>query len=809
MPEQYSEPSSVLEQNDWFPAIVPGTVAQSMRENQLWSLDDNLDFDDFDWWYQCQFEQNDTTLDHLILDGLSGIANIWLNEQLILHSDNMFITHQVNLKGYLQANNTLVIQFKAINSHIRSIRSRPRWKTKLVKQQKLRHIRTTLLGRIPGWTPKVAAIGPFKSIKLVSDESPISLSLQTELNNGNGIVSINASFSASLLIEKASLIIDGITYPLSVTTQKNHDISDSILIEKPELWWPHTHGEAKLYNCQLVISTANKQINIPINDLGFKEIKLDQTEGKFSIAVNDQTIFCRGACWTVNDCISINGDIKKLRNTLTLMRDAGANMIRCIGTMVYEQDDFYSICDELGILVWQDFMFANMDYPFDDESFLNSVTQEVKQQLNRLNAHPCLTIYCGNSEIEQQVSMLGFDNSVFQSSFFHNLLPEIVKASGSTAKYVSSSPTGGERPFRTNEGLSHYYGIGAYLRPLSELRNHNVQFTSECLGFANIPSLHTRNEVMDGEIPVCHNPRWKKNTPRDSGTGWDFEDVRDHYLEKLYKVDSTQLRSFDPERYMKLSELVTSQIMHSAFSEWRSNHSNCHGAIVWFLNDLTPGAGWGILDSYGLPKAAYYHLKRIWQSVSLVLTDESINGIDAHIFNEQNNSFEGNLLIKLYDELGTETGHGEIEINLSPRSSISLKLEEVLQSFCDINYSYRFGPPKHQVVDVKLYDSSRNDYIVAEANYFIDQSIQGIVATDSVTTQIELIQDKNIKLTILSDKPIYGLSLDVKGFLADDNYFNLMPNVSKTILLHPQNISNKFRCYLNAINMKGSLRLTA
>ena len=120
--------------------------------------------------------------------------------------------------------------------------------------------------------------------------------------------------------------------------------------------------------------------------------------------------------------------------------------------------------------------------------------------------------------------------------------------------------------------------------------------------------------------------------PRDSGAGWDFEDVRDHYLQELFKVDAVRLRSFDMPRYLELSRVVTGEVMHAVYSEWRSSFSRCAGGLVWFFKDLWPGAGWGIVDSRGFPKAAYYYLRRAWQPRQVTITDEGLDGLHRGYF---------------------------------------------------------------------------------------------------------------------------------------------------------------------------------
>src|SRR5262249_10571686 len=157
-------------------------------------------------------------------------------------------------------------------------------------------------------------------------------------------------------------------------------------------------------------------------------------------------------------------------------------------------------------------------------------------------------------------------------------------------------PSGGVLPFHVRDGIAHYYGIGAYRRTPAELRQADVKFSSECLGFSHIPEPETVNRVMGGALPALHHPRWKQRVPRDAGPGWDFEDVRDHYLQHLFAVDPVALRSFDMPRYLQLSRVVPGEVLHQAFSEWRGGHSHNQGGLVWFYKDLWPGAGWGIVD---------------------------------------------------------------------------------------------------------------------------------------------------------------------------------------------------------------------
>lgn len=802
-PAQYQSPSEInfsIQQPLY--ASVPGTVAVAvnLKEPDCWTPADN--YDDFDWWYQKEFDlDKQSNQKNLIMEGLATIANVWLNDVLILSSDNMFHRHEIDIEKILKnKKNILTLCFKSLTKELNQRHPRPKWKTKLVANQSVRWFRTTLIGRIPGWTPPVSAVGPWKPIYLVDKSTPANININASVEENIGIVKFACQLLETSKDVVVNLKIGSSIYPLDTTLEANIiKMNGTITIPNVKLWWPHTHGLPNLYSAKLLLNVDGKEKEFDLADIGFKSVQLNQSDNNFKISVNHQSIFCRGACWTTNDIVSLTGSKEKLLQTLTLMRDAGANMIRIGGTMVYEQDAFYQICDQLGILVWQDFMFANMDYPFEDDIFLKSVETEIKQQLQRLSKHACVAIYCGNSEIQQQVAMLGFDRTVWEIPFYEKILPELCHIAHPTIPYVSSSPHGGDLPFRSNQGLSHYYGVGAYLRSVTETRLHNVKFTSECLGFSNIPVSKTRNSVLKGQLPATHNPIWKQRTPRDSGTGWDFEDVRDHYLKEIFDVEPVHLRSFDPDRYILLSEVVTGEIMSQVFSEWRSPQSGCNGGLVWFLSDFWPGAGWGIIDSLGQPKACYYYLKRAWQPVNILMTDESLSGVDLHICNNTQQELNVVLEVILLDQRSTKIASVDKPVKLSATESRTYNIENLLQQFHDVSYCYRFGSVKHQIISASL---RCDEQLISESfifpnkhNFPMDNEAELIIETN-------LSENGYLQLKLQCNKFLYAVNIECPGFIADNNYFHLMPKTVKIVTLKKTDHQLKrIKGYVNAVNL--------
>jgi beta-mannosidase len=791
----------------WLSALVPGTVAASLAAAGRWNLSQPLDADDHDWWFRTTFPAPTNHPCHLCFDGLATLAEIWLNGQLLLTTDNMFRRYRLDVASHLQPENQLVLGFRSLTHGLQQKRPRPRWKTNLVAHQQLRWQRTTLLGRIPGWSPLVPPVGPWRDVRLETGPALITdLRLQSAVQGNVGTVTLQARIDAPKPPHCVALSVG----PHSVLAQCRPDgrgvaIQATLRIPEPPLWWPHTHGPQPLFDCRLEIALGDANFAYSCGKIGFRTVEADQ--GRFALRVNGTPLYCRGACWTVCDIITLDGTPETLARDLRLAKDAGVNMLRVGGTMIYESDLFYSHCDELGILVWQDFMFANMDYPVDDPDFAAAIEAEAVDTLSRLAPHPCVAIYCGNSEVEQQAAMLGMPESVWRNSWFAERLPALCAERHSSAAYLRSTPSGGVLPFHVREGVAHYYGIGAYQRTPADLRKDDVAFTSECLGFANIPEQATLN-LLGGDMPALHHPRWKERVPRDTGAGWDFDDVRDFYLHWLFGVDPVRLRSFDPDRYLQLSRVVPGEMMSQAFAEWRSARSRNSGGLVWFFKDLWPGAGWGILDSLGVPKAVYYALRRAWQPRQIALTDEGLEGLHVHIINETTEPFSGFVELVLMKDGHIIAARQEVGCRLEPRARQTLMADAVLQGFYDVAYAYRFGSPKHDVAIATLLDERRQT--IGDAYYFPTRREPAFAPEQSLTAEAERQPDGSWQLSLHGERFLHHVAIDAKGFRADDNYFHLPPLRPKILRLTPTSANTgKLNGEVGAINLKRSTRISS
>jgi beta-mannosidase len=746
-------------------------------------------------------------------DGLATLAEIWLNGAPLGQSSNMFQAHEFDISEHVAASNELLIRCAPVQQFLARKRPRPRWRTPMVAHQQLRWLRTTLLGRTPGWSPPAAPVGPWRPVWLERrrDLEVGDLRLTAILRDGGGKVSLSGRITLLNGASPASAVVVVTRHdkryaaPISIASDAIHG---SVEIPNVDPWWPHTHGEPALYEVQLELElsdgSARGVVRLDLGCVGFRTVALDRSDGDFSLSVNGVRIFCRGANWTPLDCVSLNVTPEVYANAVGQVREAGMNMLRVAGPFVYETDTFLDLCDASGILVWQDFMFANMDYPDEDPDFAASVAREVRQQLLRLQGRPSLALLCGNSEGAQQAAMSGAPREKWAPPFFETTLAERVREYCADVPYCPSSTHGGDFPFSANSGVTSYYGVGAYLQPLQDARRSQLRFASECLAFANVPE--TESLTQDSERPLHFNqPRWKERSPRDMGAGWDFDDVRDRYLERLFRVDAAALRYGEQERYLRLSRAASGEAMLGAFTEWRRARSVCRGALVLFLRDLWPGAGWGVVDSTGLPKAAYYYLKRALKDTALLIADEANNGLVLHIANDRCRPLDGELRLELFrssEPVGLPVTRA---VSIAARSVFEINATQLFDGFVDLSYAYRFGPCSYDVLRASFVEQAGGG--AREAFYF-PLGLPNIQTDVGLSASAQAVDDE-LEVDVACRAFAQAVHIEAPGYVADDQYFHMAPKSRRAVRLRARSRERiePFQGTVYALNSAASCRI--
>lgn len=803
----------------WAPAEVPGTAAAA-------TADAALDYDADDWWFRVRFPADPVTDGEevrIVLDGVATLFEVELNGERLFAGTSMYVPCDLDVSAVLTRENTLAIVCRALAPRLaRPRRPRARWRTQLVAAGNLRFFRTMLLGRAPGFAPGPAVVGPYREVALERRTGVIldRVRLRPRVRGAEGVIRVTARLR----------VIDGARQPDTVRIQVARAgsgttaaithcrvipagegtamIDGEVHVAAAERWWPHTHGAPALYD--VVIGDESRELHRART--GFRALELTRpldAEG-LGLAVNGVPIFMRGAVWTPADLRRPAADPTALRAALEPMVAAGMNMVRVAGIGAYESPAFYDLCDELGLCVWQDFMFANLDYPEGDDTFMSEVRDEVEQVLAGLAGRPSLAVLCGGSEVAQQPAMLGLDVAPSQGSLYGELLPELIASAGADVPYVPSTPWGGDFPFRLARGVANYYGVGAYRRPLTDARRADVRFAAECLAFANVPDDDALGELGDGRIPAPHTPAWKGGVPRDRGAGWDFDDVRDHYLRTEFGVDPVALRSVDPHRYRDVSRQVSGEVMAETFGEWRRAGSTCSGALVLWWQDHRPGAGWGVLDHRGMPKVVYHHLRRVLAPVAVWSTDEGLGGLIAHVANDRAVALTASLRVSLYrGDQCVEQASTPIEV--PPASVVSHDVETVLGRFVDASWAYRFGPAGHDLVVISLeaQHDGRRDLISQSFRFPTSRPLLARSAAEmELTAELRHGSDGRPVLAVRSRGLVYGAQVVLPGRETTDNAFCVEPGHERLVGVTGCARDADSPGALSALNLRGSIPIT-
>ncbi len=639
-----------------YPASVPGCVHLDLMGNGL--IDDPFfgrNEKDVQWvgeesWVYTKtyrFDNPDLEKDNidLVFEGLDTYADVFLNDTLILQADNMFRCWEMDVKEILkEGENKLAVVFSPPGE---------------INEEKARQLPYQLPDnrafsrKAPyhfgwDWGPELITCGIWKPVyfrawngfrinnvhitheKIDRNPLPLSISLciESDIEAEVRVMVFDDADDTRVGFEKLSL-------------QKGiNNFRLEAELEDPELWWPAGLGKQVLYNFR--VKVIGKGISDEMNiRFGIRDIELVQEPDDFGesffFRVNGLPVFMKGANYIPQDNFLPSVDTTRYENLFQSVLDANMNMLRVWGGGFYENDLFYDLCDENGILIWQDFMFACNMYP-GDSAFLENVKQEAIDNVSRLSNHPCIALWCGNNEIDEGwhnwgwVSSLGYsqEDSIRvwhdYDTLFHHILPEVVEEVDPGTIYHPSSPaTGWGREEAYTSGDVHYWGVWWGEEAFDIYREKVGRFVSE-YGFQGMPPMETIESFGGVSCPrtssaVPHPRILEAHQKHPRGT-----QLIQQYMERDYVVPE------DFEDYVYISQVLQAEGMAEAFLSHRIS-PKCMGTLYWQLNDCWPVTSWSGLDYYGRWKGLHYHVKRAYQPLMITTTGDHGRN-EVHVVND-------------------------------------------------------------------------------------------------------------------------------------------------------------------------------
>ncbi|WP_394940689.1 glycoside hydrolase family 2 protein [Psychromicrobium sp. YIM B11713] len=756
------------------PCTVPGTAAAAWREAFGLEAALELDFDAWDWWFIAEFEASDES-GHTVQAadfhsaGIASYATVWLNGEPLLESHGAF-DELSGRAALIPGRNRIALHCRPLDTVATPRKPRPRWRSSLAANTSLRWHRTPLLGHIP-WHGTAKTVGPWAALSLRPQAAFELSGVRTELGAQGGRISIGlighhpTTVSARLDDPQGKQVAQR-TFEL-----QQPGVADAVLeVAAPQRWFPHTHGEPRLY--KLSLSDGETQESF---ELGFRTVTAERKDGGFSLSVNGLPVHCRGAVWQPLDTLSLNASEEEYRLAVDSMVRAGANLLRISGTNVYEQAAFYQECDRQGVLVWQDCMLATFDPPEDPE-WLAHFAEETSSWLKRLAPHPSLAVLSGGNETEQQPAFWGLPAESRTMTVLDQLIPELASRYLPDAVQVSSSPSGGESPIDIRQGISHYFGVGAYQLPLSDARTSGVRFAAEALAFANPAEPSTVQEHFPHAAEDTDQPTgWLPAVAADPGADWNFEDTAQHYAQEFFGVEAEAPWS----RQLDLRRAAIHHAIRQTMTEWRRPESSCDGALLLSARDLAAGAGWGITDSEGRPKSAWYGLKAASAATALAIVPEALNGLDLYLFHDRPESLNGKIVLTLSSVAGRAIEPLEVSVQVAGHSTERWSMQSLLKGFRDLDYIWKFGDREYDCLEATLFGADGSElYRTVQLLGGIHRPLveTGLKATVQATEWIE----------VSTEKLSTFVALDLIAHDPADNYFHLPPGTKRLIHCRPR-----------------------
>ena len=772
----------------WLRANVPGSIHLDLLKHNIIS-DPFFGKNEFelqwisnkDWIYRVYFipEKNLFLKNNIQLCfyGLDTYADIYLNEKIIISSDNMFHSFETKVKDILlPGKNELIVHFRSPLNEVKD------------KMDSLSHILPADNDRAGGtspftrkaayqygwdWGPCMVTSGIWKRVEIVGWDNWLIDDVIIKSNNVN-------DERAELIVE-IKFIVDIVEHVEIVITESRtgQSVNTSLTLEDglnsiklpfnidfPDLWWPHGHGDQTLHRFDISISSESCKYHSQ-KQYGIRDVTIirtpDENGESFSISVNGKHIYAKGANWIPADFFTTRVNRKKYKILLQNAIDANMNTLRVWGGGIYESKYFYELCDEMGIMVWQDFMFACSMYPADNE-ILTSIEKEVRYQLQRLKGYACIILWCGNNEIASGWLSWGWKETLPKSvwedynKLYHNLLPHLCKEVDPERLYWPTSP--GHSTKSPNEdqiygsGDNHYWGVWHGGDGFGEFENNVGRFMSE-YGMQSFPDLATiesftneKDRRLDSDVMNAHQKAslGTKNLMK--------------YIEEYYNTNDNF------ESLILLSQVMQAQAIKSAVESHRRNMPYCMGTLYWQFNDCWPVISWSSIDYLGKWKALHYQAKKFFNPV-LVSIIEYKEFIEFHIVNDQHKDFHSVLYIELYRLDGSVIFDKSIEIKVKTFSSnIFYKIER--------DKLINGNNPSQLYLQAKL---TIDGNVVSKNNLiFVPPKELGLQLPRFHHTINK--DGRKYNITIVADSFLCQLHLQSRNVfgLFSDNYFDVIPN---------------------------------
>ncbi len=762
---------------------VPGTVHTDLYQAHL--IDDPFYADNesklqwihkMDWIYRTEFDLPDSFIPDnpifLVCEGLDTITEISLNGKLLLKTKNMFRIYRLDISEFIKTGkNRLKVYFRSPTRY-GQLQEKKYGKMKAALTTERVYIRKAQYAFGWDWGPSFPTMGIWRPIYIhqpyltwIEQVQIHTKSIQK--NKANLIITAEINGKIENVSKIHISLNDHKTHnSWNFHYSKSQNTSFNLTLSDPKLWWPSGEGEAHLYYLEVKLLNASGQIIDKWNKkVGIRTISLqtrDRKKSVFRFIINGRPVFIKGANWIPAGPFLPGITSETYTNLLSYTKKAHMNMIRIWGGGIYEDDFFYHQCDENGILIWQDFMFACGAYP-ENEDFLENVKQEIYQTVNRLQFHPSLALWCGNNENEwvwycengNVKTMPGY-------KVFHNIIPGIIKKLDPFRPYWPTTPFGDDpNPNSPDSGNRHEWGIWSSWIDYKEVIKDRSHFISE-FGFQGPANKDTLASVLPKD--ECH-PQSRI---------FEFHNKQVEGNERLFRFLATQLPVVNRwDDFIYLTQLNQGLALKACIEHWRSRWPATAGTIIWQLNDCWPVTSWSLIDSHLNPKMAYFFVKNAFSSVFSYVKKKG-KKLKIFLCNDTISDFSGQLKYSVIDE-----NQGQINSEVSINIELQAKQKNQIIDIPAMT-------SKNQTIIITVHD---NNSEVIHRNFYntIPWKYKRLI-NPLVNYKLNKSPD-NYCLEIQADRVAYFIDLYAFGINFSDRGFILLPGEKKKLFMSRNNTS--------------------
>ena len=796
----------------WRSATVPGCVHRDLLRHGLipdpFYGTNELDLQWIEhhaWEYRASFRVTAALLDEekveLVCDGLDTLATVYLNGRKVATSDNMFIPLRIDVRRWLRAGtNELRFHFASAGHAAKTLRPEHQPKEFNDSVGRCSVIRKEQCQFGWDWGPRFVTAGIWRDLRLEAWSSNRLVSAQiTQTHAANGRVALSvtpqlARADASVTYY-VTVAVDGTI--VAIASGKSADLIREI--PRPQLWWPNGQGAQPLYTVSLLArDRTGREIGTWSRRIGLRTITLDRSRDRwgesFQFLVNGRAIFAKGANWIPVHSFVADLQRADYERDIRSAARANMNMLRVWGGGIYEHEAFYDLCDELGLLVWQDFMFACTLYP-GDRAFLDSVAIEARAQVERLRHRACLALWCGNNEIET----LGWDalkkNPKLRRNYdalFHRLLPEVVAANDEVTPYWPTSPYRGDdrsndysvKELGEKSGDTHYWDVWHARHPVKDYEKWNFRFVSE-FGMQSYSSPETQATFCPPSDANVFGAVMENHQKNAAGN----QIILD-YVSRIYRFPK------DQASLIYLSQLNQAYCMQTGVEHYRRIMPRCMGALYWQLNDCWPVASWSSIEHTGRWKALHHVARRFFAPA---LASAHVPGGESTIIgNYRRSSVRKVHLYTVYDSPSAARGvllwdlfHLDGRIVLGGRKPVSLRYgKSVRQKTLDLAAPLERYGRDHLYLRIALEVDGRR---VSEETVFLTPPRFLSLPRGKTSTTIRVLSPSKALLTFRSTVFQHRFAFDLTGMphQSSDNYFELYPDEKKEVLVELERPATK------------------